>query len=174
MLSYLSNTSVSVTSLTMPILRSRSDRLFDSPIQSRSLRFFPLSTSHAHPPLFVSTPFSLFSQRRPFPLCTVWWDLLMRKCARKDLQWFRIQHKKSRGSKKDTSIRSTQRGAAQRQALTSAVHILRALVHRASSSIPSKTLRTNLSFSHEFVIMTQFCMSRSVSVWASSSSEIIK
>ena len=43
--SYVSNTSVSLMSLTMPISRSRSDRLFNSRIRFRSLRLFPLSTS---------------------------------------------------------------------------------------------------------------------------------
>ena len=46
MLSYVGNSNVSLTSLTMLISRSRSDRLFNSRIRFRSLRLFPLSTSH--------------------------------------------------------------------------------------------------------------------------------
>ena len=63
MLSHVSNTSVSLMSLTMPISRSRSDRLFKSRIRFESLRIFPLSTSHAHlpPPVVVSSWASLFS-----------------------------------------------------------------------------------------------------------------
>jgi len=72
MLSYVSNTSVSLMSLTMPISRSRSERLFNSRIRFRSLRLFTLSTSHG---------------------ITLRCDLLLRKYARKDLQRFRIQHK---------------------------------------------------------------------------------
>jgi len=58
----VSNTSVSLMSLTMPISRSRSDRLFNSRIRFRSLRLFPLSTSHAHPPL----PVVVSSWAQPF------------------------------------------------------------------------------------------------------------
>ena len=72
MLSYVSNTRVSLMSLTMPISRLRSDQLFNSRIRFGSLRLFPLSTSHAHPPLPVVVPscaqpcfFSLGTE--PFP-----------------------------------------------------------------------------------------------------------
>ena len=46
MFSYVSITSVSLMSLTIPISRLRSDRLFNGRIRFRSLRLFPLSTSH--------------------------------------------------------------------------------------------------------------------------------
>jgi len=45
MLGHVSNTGVSLMSLTMPISRSRSDRLFNSRIQFGSLKLFPRDVS---------------------------------------------------------------------------------------------------------------------------------
>jgi len=92
---FVSSMPVSLMSLTMLI--SRSDRLFNSQIRQDSLILFSLSTSHARPPLPVvvsswAQPFSLFKvlSVQTFSTLPRAIRFVMRKCAQEDLQRFRI------------------------------------------------------------------------------------